>query len=211
MSEDTGLAKYADELSRGKRRGDIENLLASELAQATHATDLVKLKHICEAYMMLSEDEKRKVFPEQEEEEWRLEDTEIPMPNEIERIHAVTLDFQQMIVLDIFDGGQAFIPFSFPVERAYKYLAFMDGIFFGTKEFTKEEAMCLYNVDKRKYFGMLQSHFLGGNAMLRHCLMLKNMFISPYAMPICLKLMRKIFTTFVSVEKWESAVTTLGV
>ena len=101
---DEKLAVALQRAIRGPKLGQFEQLLANELAVAAFNVDpLQKIRHILEAYMMLSDEERAKLLPAEEqgkvEVAYRicvslLNVVEYPL-SEFERLQAVPFDFQE--------------------------------------------------------------------------------------------------------------------
>ena len=118
MNEETGdeaLAETLLEAVRGPQRGELEQLLASELAEAVFSTDpLQKIRHVLEAYQLLPEYAKKQVLPDDDERE------------KIKLIYELTISFLHMREVSpptpLHWGRYAVIPWSFPTSIAHYYL-----------------------------------------------------------------------------------------
>ncbi len=187
-----GVGKFTSSIVRGRRRGDLENLLATELALATNSVDpILKIRHIIEAYMLLSLEEKGKILPD-EEDRARLE-----------RAYSLSLALLSLTPThDSVQFDRSMIPFPFAPDKAHEYLDFLSitwdlSGYFKTKGTGKD------------YYKQLAIYLSSGDASSGMCLQVKNLFVR-HELPWILILLRLIFTSFISAEAWKEASTSFS-
>lgn len=114
--ENSGMEDLVARTIRGSQRLGLEDLLASELASAVLSEPLSKVRHIYEALMLLSEEERKSVGITEEE------------LRETQRLYVMAETLRTThIFREISDTGQtidlwAMICWSFPVEEAKEWL-----------------------------------------------------------------------------------------
>lgn len=200
------LGEYVSDILRPKRKGDLEKLLATELALATYSADpLQKIRHILEAYFLLNEEEKPLIVSKPEDQD------------EIHRLYVVALGLLNITTAhDSVNSDRAVIPFGFPSSRAHKYLGYFTNIVWDLSNYFKEFGavykayMEKRNKDNTKaYFHYFALYLGSGDASLGLCLTVKSLFIQ-YVMPKTLEMLRAIYTQFVSPETWTETMTSFS-
>lgn len=200
------LNSYFSEILRQKRKGDLENLLATELALATNSADpMQKVRHIFEAFLMLNEKEKSLIIPQVEDRE------------EAHKLYVVALGLLDITPThDRLNSDCAMIPFAFAPTQAYDYLGCFVHIAWDLSDYFKDfDSTCVYHPEnctdeqKRKYFAFFKRFISSGDASLGICLTVKNLFIK-YALPKTLQMLRAIHTHFISPETWYDVTTSFG-
>jgi hypothetical protein len=197
------LNRYASEILWPKSKGDVENLLATELALATYSADpMQKIRHILEAYMMLTENEKSVILPHVTDRDEALQ------------LYVVALGL--LNITPTHDGIQsdcAIIPFAFGPRQAYRYLGnFVHIVWNLSNYYTTFDAtyvqhpMNCTDEQKRQYFALFKRYLSSGDASLGICLTVKTLFIK-YVLPKTLHMLRTIYTQFISPEKWYDVTT----
>lgn len=124
MSEDSGMSENTKQLvgkaMRSDQRVKAEDLVANELATAVLSEPMPKIRHSCEALMLLSEEEKNSAGISEEEEQ------------EAEKIYQLCQTLQNVFVDNfeteyghVIERGAA-IPWPFPQEEAEEWLDWLD-------------------------------------------------------------------------------------
>ena len=192
--EDTEeLKAYAQSIMRPLQKGDLENMLSSEMFVATLSTDpLGKIRHIMEAYRLLNEQE-------------RMEITSPDAHRTMCRIYTMCLSLLNIKPCMQNCGA---IPLRFAVEQAYLYINFLHDIEYDLSDYygdhwarfmqEKEESPAF----KQKYYENLARYLRSTKASLVFCTEVKIAFID-YAMPLALELLRHIFSRFLGPEAQE--------
>jgi hypothetical protein len=195
---------------RAPQRGDLEQILASSLAAAVFAPPLDKIRMVLEAFMLLPEEDQLKVAAEEGELQY------------IKELHEVAVSLSSVVELEpptpLMRGRFASIPWSFPIDRADRYLGhfvnriwwFLEGPW-GTEEWERllnklrgadrnsPEGQAIW----RTYLQELARWLGSGWAPLSNVEQFKNEFIVR-VMPYASRLLREIFTNYISRETWEA-------
>jgi len=199
------LQDYIPEITREKRKGDLENLLATELAIATYSADpLMKIRHIFEAYLLLNEKERFLIIPDPNEQ------------GEVSKLYVVALALLNITTThDDYDHDRAVVPLAFAHSEARIYLEpfstitlDLGGYFSDWGAIYKDFRENKTEKSIRLYFSCLARYLNSGKAFLGHCLIVKNLFIQ-YAMPKALEMLRAIYTQFISPEMWYEVTSSL--
>ena len=185
------VKEFASSIVRGRRRGDLENLLATELALATNSVDpILKIRHIIEAYMLLSQEEKGKILPSQEDRD------------RLERVYSLSLAFLNITPThDSVQFDRSMIPFPFAPDKAHEYLDFLS-IRWDLSGYFK-------NFKEENYHQQLAVYLSSGDASSGMCLQVKSLFVR-HELPWTLNLLRLIFTSFISAEVWTEVSTSFS-
>jgi len=187
---------------RAPMRGDLERLIASELAMAVLSLNpLQKIRHILEAYLLLSEKTQEQLFTEAE----RLES---------KRLYEVCIS-----LLNVFEvptpadymGRYGVVPWSFLPENAHEYFYWLRRLFiFKLKDEELEPLLEQIKAGSReawrKYCSLLAQH-LANLAPLKLIKSLESEFIV-YATPVAANVMRKIFG-LISERAWSETLSAL--
>ena len=193
MTEDVkgNVSDFTKSIVRGRRRGDLENLLATELALATNSVDpILKIRHIIEAYMLLSQEEKGKILPSQEDRD------------RLERVYSLSLALLNLTPThDSVQFDRSMIPFPFAPDKAHEYLDFLS-IRWDLSGYFK-------NFKEENYYHQLAVYLSSGDASSGMCLQVKSLFIR-HELPWILNLLRLIFTSFISAEVWTEVSTSFS-
>jgi len=203
--EDAALQETLIAAIRAPQRGDLEQILASNLAAAIFAQPLDKIRMIFEGFLLLPEEEQLAVVEDEEEIEY------------IRRLYEVAVSLSNIVEvappLPTMRGRCAAVPWSFSVTRADEYLSlFINRIwefaqgeewreFFAqlkNAELKSEEKEELWNAYLRELARWLSS----GLAPLSIIEQLKNEYVVR-TMPYASRLLREIFRRYISKETWE--------
>jgi len=204
--EDTVLEETLVAAIRAPQRGDLEQILASNLAAAVFAQPLDKIRMILEAFMLLPEEEQQAVAADEEEIQY------------IKRLYEVAVSLSNIVELEPsiprMRGRYASVPWSFSIAQADKYLGlFVNRMweFAQTEEWTEffrqvkaadkntEEGRKLWNT----YLCEFAKFLCSGLAPLSVVQQVKSEFIIK-TMPYASRLLREIFKRYISKEVWES-------
>ena len=201
------LTDLTSNIVRAKQKGDLENLLATELAQATYSADpLQKLRHILESYLMLHENDRARVLPDPEERTLTL------------RLYMTTLGVLNIMPThDSIRADRAMIPFAFPPDQAYLFLEECLTFSWDLTKYYRGNFDRSYFLDRdsctraqiQEYYSKLLQFLSSGEAPIGLCLTIKTLFIT-YALPKALRILREIYTLFISPELWSDVITSLG-
>jgi len=210
--EDTALEETLVAAIRAPQRGDLEQILASNLAAAVFAQPLDKIRMVLEAFMLLPEEEQQVVATGEEEIQY------------IKGLYEVTVSLSNVVELEPpiphMRGRYASVPWSFSITQADRYLSlFVNRIweFAQTEEWTEffrqvkttdkntEEGKELWNAYLREFAGFLCS----GLASLSVVQQVKSEFIIK-TMPYASQLLREIFKRYISKETWETMLSVIG-
>jgi hypothetical protein len=210
--EDIALEDTLVAAIRAPQRGDLEQILASNLAAAVFAQPLDKIRMVLEAFMLLPEEEQQVVATGEEEIQY------------IKGLYEVAVSLSNIIELEPplqhMRGRYASVPWSFSITQADKYLGlFVNRIweFAQTEEWTEffkqvkaadkntEEGKELWNSYLREFAGFLCS----GLASLSVVQQVKSEYIIK-TMPYASQLLREIFKRYISKETWETMLSVIG-
>ena len=210
--EDKALEETVIAAIRAPQRGDLEQILASNLAAALFAQPLDKIRMILEAFLLLPEEEQHNVVQNEAERQY------------IREIYEVAVSLSNMVEepppTPYMRGRYASVPWSFPTDVAHRYLRhFINRIFFFSEEeewerlFDKvktadlntEEGRKIWNTYLRELAGFLSS----GCAALTMVQQVRNEFIIR-VMPYASKLLREIFKRYITKETWETMLSVIG-
>jgi len=204
--EDTVLEETLVAAIRAPQRGDLEQILASNLAAAVFAQPLDKIRMILEAFMLLPEEEQQAVVAGEEEIQY------------IRGLYEVAVSLSNIIELEPpiphMRGRYASVPWSFSITQADRYLSlFVNRIWeFAEGEEWQEFFKQLKNAEpkteekKRLWSIYLRelARWLGcGYASLPMVEQVKSEYIIK-TMPYASQLLREIFKRYISKEVWES-------
>jgi len=184
------------EAVRPPQKGELEQLIASELALAVFSTDpLQKIRHVLEAYKLLPIETRKDLFAEKERDEFS-------------RLYEVCISFLQMYEEP---SGNPYdptrwvcVPFSFSWMVADRYLYWCsrewDLPFSDWPKIKQHLAKLDPEQRKAEYHKALcQAMYKCSMSLARQ---VQTEFIV-YAMPVISKIMRDIFTSVVSSETWN--------
>jgi len=177
------------EAVRPTRTLGVENLIASELAQAVFAEPLSKIRHILEAYLMLSP-EQRELLEIGEEEH-----------KELLKIYKLCLDLQRIVwIKDPFSGGMktAAIPWSCNPDEIQNYLNWLNNMspLYITHNMENTEKYRKLNEIEIFYLASIRGELAAVSAR-----QVQIRFIH-YAMPKVLCIMRLLLEKIVTPETW---------
>lgn len=204
MSENNGMSEDTKQLvgkaMRSDQRVKAEDLVANELATAVLSEPMAKIRHSCEALMLLGDDEKEAAGISDEEEQ------------EIQKIYKLSQTFENVFIDDfeterghVIERGAA-IPWPFPQEEAEGWLDWLDyttwKIYGGNekRQETFEEAQELADQGKSEESLYVVSR---DRITIDSLNRLKAQFVS-YAMPKAAKLLKKTIK-LVSSSSFEAA------
>jgi hypothetical protein len=204
--EDTVLEETLIAAIRAPQRGDLEQILASNLAAAVFAQPLDKIRMILEAFMLLPEEEQQAVAADEEEIQY------------IKRLYEVAVSLLNVVELEppspYIRGRFASVPWSFPTTVADCYLRlFINRIWWFAEgeewqeffrkvksaDLNTEEGQAVWN----RYLRELARWLASGYAALSMVEQVKNEFIIR-VMPYASQLLREIFKRYISKETWET-------
>ena len=200
--EDMMLQEALVTAIRAPQRGDLEQLLASNLAAAVFAKPLDKIRMILEAFLLLPEEEQLVVA----EDEGKIE--------YIKRLYEIAVSFSNIVELEpptpYMRGRYAAVSWSFPTTRAHEYLSlFIGRIWFaeGKEELYRQLREVNLNSEESKnmwnaYLRELARWLSSGFAPLPIAEQVKSEFIVK-TMPYASQLLREIFKRYISKETWE--------
>jgi hypothetical protein len=166
----------------------IQNLLATELATATLSADeLQKIRHICEAALMVEEPEVAGV---------KLE--------EVRKILSLCEAFLNKVSLPT---GDLMVPWPFTHAQAMEYFAGfcsdfalwdLEGVDYEKLRARDPEAI-------RSYFAALHDH-TGLYPCHPATVFQLQQYFTKWALPICVRIMKAIFEKYVSPQTWEKTI-----
>jgi hypothetical protein len=208
--EDKVLEETVIAAIRAPQRGDLEQILASNLAAALFAQPLDKIRMILEAFLLLPEEEQHNVVQNEAERQY------------IREIYEVAVSLSNMVEepppTPYMRGRYASVPWSFPTDVAHRYLRhFINRIFLFSEEWERffdkvktadlntEEGRKIWNTYLRELAGFLSS----GCAALTMVQQVRNEFIIR-VMPYASKLLREIFKRYITKETWETMLSVIG-
>jgi hypothetical protein len=208
--EDKALEETVIAAIRAPQRGDLEQILASNLAAALFAQPLDKIRMILEAFLLLPEEEQHNVVQNEAERQY------------IREIYEVAVSLSNMVEepppTPYMRGRYASVPWSFPTDVAHRYLRhFINRIFLFSEEWERffdkvktadlntEEGRKIWNTYLRELAGFLSS----GCAALTMVQQVRNEFIIR-VMPYASKLLREIFKRYITKETWETMLSVIG-
>jgi hypothetical protein len=210
--EDEGLEETVVAAIRAPQRGDLEQILASNLAAAVFAQPLDKIRMILEAFMLLPEEEQHSVVADGAEIQY------------IKEIYEVAVSLSNVIEVEpptpYTRGRYAVIPWSFSVTKADKYLQhFINRIW----EFSGEDVGDVFwnrlhkadlNTEEGErlwndYLRKLAVFLCSGLATLSLVQQVKSEFIIRM-MPYVSDLLREIFKRYITKETWETMLSVIG-
>jgi hypothetical protein len=196
---------------RAPQRGDLEEILASNLAAAVFAQPLEKIRMIFEAFLLLPEEDQILIVENEEEIQYikMLYEVVISLCNAFEVEPPISMR-----------GRFGIIPWSFSITEADKYLSlFINRIwefaqgdewreFFDNLKNAKifsMEGETLWNI----YLQELARFLCSGFAPLSLIEQIKTEYIIKI-MPYASYLLREIFKNYISKETWETMLSILG-
>lgn len=184
------------EAIRPARKGELENLLASNLAAAIFSPPMQKIRLILEAFLLIPDEEKINLVKPEE-------------IFEFEKLYEVCISFINHLKFVRYDNEFVLVPWSFPLEKANEYLKlFLRRVFYCNwkdwdwNEFDKEmkekpqETFDLY-------LKALAEYLSSGFAPFSLFKFIENEFIIN-VMPKALELLRSIFEKYITIETWEN-------
>jgi hypothetical protein len=204
--EDTALEETLVAAIRAPQRGDLEQILASNLAAAVFAQPLDKIRMVLEAFMLLPEEEQQAVVADEKEIQY------------IERLYEVAVSLSNVVEVEpsapYIRGRYASVPWSFSVTQADRYLSlFVNRVWeFAEGEKWQELFRKLKNAEPKTeekerlwsaYLRELASWLGCGYAPLPVVEQVKSEFIVK-TMPYISQLFREIFKRYITKETWES-------
>jgi hypothetical protein len=204
--EDEELEETLIAAVRQPMRGDLEQLLASNLAAAVFAQPLDKVRMIFEGFMLLPPEEQLKIAKDEGEIQF------------IKDLYEVAVSLSNVVELEppapYIRGRFASVPWSFPTTVADRYLRpFINRIWWFAEgeewqEFFRkvksadpntEEGQAVWN----SYLRELARWLATGYAALSMVQQVKNEFIIR-VMPYASQLLREIFKRYITKETWET-------
>ena len=204
--EDSELGETLAAAIRAPRRGDLEQILASNLAAAVFSQPLDKIRMVLEAFMLLPEEEQQAVAADEEEIQC------------VKRLYEVAVSLSNVVELEPpvqhMRGRYAAVPWSFSMTQADRYLGlfvnrmweFAEGeewteFFRQVKAADKNtgEGKELWNSYLREFARFLCS----GLASLSVVQQVKSEYIIK-TMPYASRLLREIFKRYITKETWET-------
>jgi len=209
--EDTALQETLVAAIRAPQRGDLEQILASNLAAAVFAQPLDKIRMILEAFMLLPEEEQLIIATSEDEIQY------------IKGLYEVAVSLSNIVELEPpmlnMRGRYAAVPWSFATTHADRYLSFfINRIWeFAEGEEWQEFYRQLRKVDLAEEHRSLWNTYLrelarwlgSGFASLSMVEQVKSEFIIK-TMPYALQLLREIFKRYITKETWEQMLSILG-
>jgi hypothetical protein len=194
---------------RDPQRGDFEQILASNIAAAVFAKPLDKIRIILEALFLLPEEEQLVVAGDKGNLQYirELYEVAVSMSNLTEAPPPAPYAH----------GRFASIPWSFPINHSWKYLQhFIIGTcdlsnFLGEDRWSAlTDGLAKGEEKARKDYLNALAEWLGSTfAPLGSCKMIESKFcvrIMPYAS----KLLREIFSRYITKETWEQTLALVG-
>jgi len=164
------------------KRGELEQLLATNLAAAVFARPLDKIRMILEAFMLLSEEEQQKVAGDKLEL--------------FKKMYEVVISLANTVVVRGDRFVEVEVPWAFGVNKAEEYLAPFLTIVWPLEAH-----------DKREYYEKLYVELRATNDVGFVESAKSNFVVN--AMPHALWLLRRMFEEFVSREAWEGTLSIL--
>jgi len=197
LSERDDLAITLVEAARMPKKGELEQLISSELALAVFSkSPLQKIRHVFEAYFLLSQEDKERLFNEGE----RVE---------IERLYEVCISFLNTVMTT---ERCAAVCWSFPVDNASNYLYWVKRVWIASPRELEALRKAMRSQDEEErnkawsnYLMWLASILSDGNSPLSFVRSVASEFIV-YCQPIIAKIMRTIFTSVISRDAWRETV-----
>ncbi|MBC7112557.1 MAG: hypothetical protein H5T34_00810 [Candidatus Methanomethyliales bacterium] len=194
MSEEEELQETLSRAVRVQAKGDFEQLLASQLASALFQDPLNKIRMVFEAYLLLPDEDKVKVVPDDKEHE------------RIFRLYEVAIGFSNIVIgrpPPHYFVECASVPFPFSWVEGDKYL----GLFLNRKWDLKH----YLGIEPETWEGYLRcftAYLMDGYAPLSTVKMVEEEFVVS-AMPLALDLLRRIFNKFITRETWVETLSIL--
>lgn len=189
------------EAVRPPQRGDLEQLVASELALAVmSANPLQKIRHCLEAYMLLPEDVRKQISETLEMDEW--------IPGALYHCCISFLNIVEMPQKPTYIERFISIPWSFPLDESSDYLFWISRVWLVDEQLVeelrntedKEKRRELWNQYLKALYKYLSSG-ISSEIIVKH---IQNEFIV-FAQPIISRIMRAIFTYYVTKQTWQDA------
>jgi hypothetical protein len=205
--EDEELGEAVAAALRQPKRGDLEQILASNLAAAVFAPPLEKIRMILEAFLLLPEEEQRKIAVGEGEAQYIREiyEVAVSLSNAVE-VGSPTPHMR---------GRFAAVPWSFSVTQADRYLRhFVNRIWeLGDGEDWRRLLARLKTGGDSEAWSMylreLAKWLASGFAPLPVVEQVKNEF-AVRVMPYASMLLREIFTSYITKETWEVMLGLMG-
>ncbi|MBS7612464.1 hypothetical protein KEJ27_09770 [Candidatus Bathyarchaeota archaeon] len=192
------------EAVRAPKKGELEQLIASELALAVMSREpLQKIRHTLEAYLLLPEEVRRELFTE-------------PQRETLQILYECCVSLLHIYEKAGPDGRFAAISWSFPIEAAPRYLYWIkrgwpipgyenyeniDDFLDKARWADREE----YKRLKQQYLRALAGYLCSGDSPLGVIMQVKSEFII-HCQPIISETMRVIFTKAISSQTWRETI-----
>jgi hypothetical protein len=183
---------------RAPKRGDLESLLASNLAHATFAKPLDKIRLVLETFMLLPAEEQEKITSQEER-------------SRIERLYKVAVSLSTVISYPAPRGeieAYGSVAWAFPPEQAPEHLDFINNVYRVAEDVDELTGEGKGSTGWRRYLTILYYAFTRNLCSLLFIKMVESEFIVS-AMPFTLELSRRIFRHYVSRETWAETLMAL--
>ncbi|MDH7564789.1 MAG: hypothetical protein ACQXXG_09515 [Candidatus Bathyarchaeia archaeon] len=192
------------EAVRPKQRGELEDLIATELAIAVLSTDRIqKIRHVYEAYRALPPQTRENLFNEEERDEFKR----------LARVCSAFLNLVELPPPTPYNTGRfACVPWGFPIREAPVYLYWVRRVWLSSEEDRERwqqfrERMNAQDEKQRKkawdeYYVMLAEFLRSGFAPLAVVKEVETEYVD-YALPKFIRLMRVIYQNIISPETWS--------
>jgi len=163
----------------------VENLIACELARAVFSKPLEKIRHILEAYLLISNEKRRELLGICDDEH-----------EELIKIYKLCLDLQRTIFMEdrYCEMRTAAIPWSFTAKEIYKYLDWIGN-------FVPYHYPLVSYYKKLDYMKKFYYASKLGNLTWMTAREVQTRFIQ-YAMPKVIRIMRLLLEKIVTPEIW---------
>lgn len=188
---------------RPSSKDALQQLLASELAAAVFAADpLQKIRHVLEGYMLLNDEQRAQVVPEEAERQ------------ELMRMYTVTNALARITetAVPYCYTRMAFIPWTFSGLSPYDYLKpFTNTWYIIDKQYFDEGVKERLSAGEEWVWRWYLAYFVEWTrsaAPLSICMETRGSFID-YTMPRVITLLRHIHEAFVSSEVWEKTISSM--
>jgi hypothetical protein len=192
---------------RPPQRGDLEQILASNLAAAVFARPIDKIRMIFEAFLLLPGKEQAAIATDEGRQC-------------IKELYEVAVSLSSLVeepAPPYLYGRFASVPWSFPNDQGWRYLRrFMTRVidlsfYLGPEAWSSLRARMEKNDESAwdTYLNTLTIYLGSGLAPLTVAKMVEAEYCI-CVMPFASALFRKIFTRFISKETWEKTLTIIG-
>lgn len=183
---------------RAPKRGDLESLLTSNLAHATFAKPLDKIRLILETFMLLPAEEQEKIASQEER-------------SRIEKLYKVAVSLSTVISYPAPRGeieAYGSVAWAFPPEQAAEHLDFVSNIYRVTEDVDELVSEGKGSKGWRRYLTVLYYALTRNTCPLLFIRMVESEFIVS-VMPFALELSRRIFQRFISAQTWTETLSAL--